>query len=87
MGSGDDDLIHRHLEQGAQRIEVIYTGQALAPLPLVDGLRLLESELTLEISDRQAALLPEPADVCSGGHGIDHGKLNHGHMDRLHSSG
>ena len=87
MRSGDDDLIHRHLEQSAQRIEVVDTGQALAPLPFVDGLRLLESEIALEIPDRQAALFSEPADICPGSHRIDHGELNHGHLDRLHSSG
>lgn len=59
MRSGDDDLVHWHLEQSAQCIEVIYTGKALAPLPFVDGLRLLKSEIVLEISDCQAAILPE----------------------------
>ena len=56
MRSGDDDLIHRDLEQGTQRIEVIYTGQALPPLPFVDGLWLLESEILLEISNRQTTV-------------------------------
>lgn len=65
----------------------IYTGKALAPLPFVDGLRLLKSEIVLEISDCQAAILPEPADIRPGSHRIDDRKLNHGHMDRLHSSG
>ena len=87
MRSGDDDLVHRHLEQSAQCIEVIYTGKALAPLPFVDGLRLLKSELVLEISDCQAAILPESADIRPGSHRIDDRKLNHGHMDRLHSLG
>ena len=87
MRSGDDDLVHRHLEQSAQCIEVIYTGKALAPLPFVDGLRLLKSEIVLEISDCQAAILPESADIRPGSHRIDDRKLNHEHMDRLHSSG
>ena len=46
-----------------------------------------KSEIVLEISDCQAAILSEPANIRSGGHRIDHRKLNHGHMDRLHSSG
>ena len=50
-------------------------------------LRLLESEIVLEISDCQAAILPESADIRPGSHRIDDRKLNHGHMDRLHSSG
>ena len=66
MRSGDDDLIHRDLEQGTQRIEVIYTGQALPPLPFVDGLWLLESEILLEISNRQTTVFSKSADICSG---------------------
>ena len=79
--------LHWEGSESAQCIEVIYTGKALAPLPFVDGLRLLKSEIVLEISDCQAAILPEPADIRPGSHGIDDRKLNHGHMDRLHSSG
>ena len=87
MRSGDDDFVHWHLEQSAQCVEIIYAGKTLPSLPFLDGLRLLKSEIVLEISDCQAALLSEPANIRSGGHRIDHRKLNHGHMDRLHSSG
>ena len=76
-----------HFTEQGHRAFAIYTGKALAPLPFVDGLRLLKSEIVLEISDCQAAILPEPADIRPGSHGIDDRKLNHGHMDRLHSPG
>lgn len=53
----------------------------------VDGLWLLESEILLEISNRQTTVFSKSADICSGSHRIDHRKPNHGHMDRLHSVG
>lgn len=87
MRSGDDDFVHWHLEQSAQCVEIIYAGKTLPSLPFVDGLRLLKSEIVLEISDCQAAILSEPANIRPSGHRIDHRELNHGHMDRLHSSG
>ena len=62
------DVVHGHIQQGAQGVEIVHRGQALAPLPLVDGLGFLETEELLKVSDGQALALPQPADVgpCGG---------------------
>ncbi len=79
------DVVHGHIQQSAQGVEVVYRGQALAPLPLVDGLGLLKAEELLEIPDRQAFRLPQPADVGPGGGKVDDGEQVKIHDDRLHS--
>ena len=79
------DVVHGHIQQGAQGVEVVHRGQALASLPLVDGLGLLETEELLEVPDGQAPALPQPADVgpCSGK--VDDGERVKKHDGRLHS--
>ena len=57
---------HGYIQQGAQGVEIVHRGQALAPLPLVDGLGLLKAEELLEVPDGQAFRLPQPADVGPG---------------------
>ncbi len=79
------DVVHRHIQQGAQGVEVVHRGQALAPLPLVDGLGLLKAKELLEIPDGQTFRLPQPADVGPGGGKVDDGELIETHDDRLHS--
>ena len=79
------DVIHGHIQQGAQGVEVVHRGQALAPLPLVDGLGFLKAEEPLEVPDGQALRLPQPADVGPGGRKVDDGELIETHDDRLHS--
>ena len=56
--SRHQNVIHGHIQQGAQGVEVVHRGQALAPLPLVDGLGLLKAEKLLEVPDGQALRLP-----------------------------
>ena len=87
MRSGNDDFVHGHLEQSTQGIEVIYAGKALPSLPFVDGLRFLKAKIGLEVTDRQATILPKPTNIRSGGHRIDNRKRNHSHMHCLHLSG
>ena len=69
------DVVHGHIQQGAQGIEVVYRGQALTPLPLVDGLGLLKAEELLEVPDGQTFRLPQPTDVGPGGGKVDDRKL------------
>jgi hypothetical protein len=42
--SRHQDVVHGYVQQGAQGVEVVHRRKALAPLPLVDGLGLLEAE-------------------------------------------
>lgn len=79
------DVVHGYIQQSAQGVEVVHRGQALAPLPLVDGLGLLKAEKPLQVPDRQTFRLPQPADVgpCCGK--VDDGELVEKHDDRLHS--
>lgn len=79
------DVVYGYIQQGTQCVEVVHRGQALAPLPLVDGLGLLKAEELLEIPDGQTFRLPQPADVGPGGGKVDNGKLIIKHDGRLHS--
>ena len=79
------DVVHGYIQQSAQGVEIIHRWQALAPLPLVDGLGLLEAEKLLEIPNRQAPALPQPADVGPCGGKVDDRELVEKHDDRLHS--
>ena len=62
------DIVHGHVQQSAQGVKIVHRGQALATLPLVDGLGLLKAEEPLEIPDGQPLRLPQSADVgpCGG---------------------
>lgn len=79
------DVVHRYIHQGAQSVEVVHRRQALAPLPLIDGLGLLETEKLLEVPDGQIFRLPQPSDVGPCGGKVDDGELVVKHDDRLHS--
>ena len=83
--SRHQDVVHGYIQQGAQGVEIVHRGQALAPLPLVDGLGLLKAEEPLEIPDGQAFRLPQPADVGPCGGKVDDGELVQVHDIRLHS--
>ena len=83
--SRHQDVVHGYIQQGAQGVEIVHRGQALAPLPLVDGLGLLKTEELLEVPDGQPLRLPQLADVGSGGGKVDDGELIQIHDDRLHS--
>ena len=69
----NQDLIHRNLKERSERVEIIYRGQALAPLPLVDRAGLFKAEVALPLPDGQAALHAQTADVVSRRDEIDHG--------------
>ena len=76
----NQNLIHRNLKERSERVEIIYRGQALAPLPLVDRAGLFKAEVALQIPDGQAALHAQTADVVSRGDEIDHGVCLHIHF-------
>ena len=79
------DVVHGYIQQSAQGVEIIHRWQALAPLPLVDGLGLLQAEELLQVPDGKALRLPQPADVGPGGGKVDDGELIQVHNNRLHS--
>ena len=79
------DVVHGHAQQGAQGIEVVYRGQTLAPLPLIDGLGFLKAEKLLKVSDRESPGLPQPENVGSCGRKVDDGKMVCKYDNRLHS--
>lgn len=79
------DIVHGYIQQGAQSVEVVHRGQALTPLPLVDGLGLLKAEELLQVPDGQTFRLPQPADVGPCGGKIDDREQVKIHDDRLHS--
>ena len=83
--SRHQNVVHGHIQQGTQGVEIVHRGQALTPLPLVDGLGLLKAEELLEIPDGQALRLPQPTDVGPGGGKVDDGEQVKIHDDRLHS--
>ena len=83
--SRHQDVVHGYIQQGAQGVEVVHRGQALAPLPLVDGLGLLQAEELLQVPDGKALRLPQPADVGPGGGKVDDGELIQVYNNRLHS--
>ena len=79
------DVVHGHIQQGAQGVEVVHRGQAFPTLPLVDGLGLLKTEKLLQVPDGQALGLPQPADVSPCGGKVDDRELIQKHDNRLHS--
>ena len=79
MRRRDHNLIHGDLKQCAEGIKVIDAGQALSLLPFVDGLGRIKAEKLLKIVDGQASLLPQPGDVCAGGHRVDYWKPDLSH--------
>ena len=79
------DIVHWYIQQGAPGIEVVHRRQALATLPLVDGLGLFKTEELLEIPDGQTFRLPQPADVGPGSGKVDDRERIKTHNDRLHS--
>ena len=70
----NQDAVHGDLQQDPQGIQVVDCGKGLALLPLVDGPRLLEAEVALQVTDGQSALLPEPLDVAPRGNQVNDGE-------------
>lgn len=83
--SRHQDVIHGYVKQGTQGVEVVHRGQALAPLPLVDGLGLFEAEELLEVPDGEPLRLPQPADAGPGCGKVDDGELIQVYDNRFHS--
>lgn len=79
------NVVHRHIQQGAQCVEIVHRGQTLAPLPFVDGLGFLKAEELLKVPDGQSLRLTQPADVGPGSGKVDDRELIQTHDDRLHS--
>ena len=59
------------MEQGAQRVQIVYARQRAAPLPPVDGLRVFEAEVALQIADSQATCFAQALDIAPGSGRID----------------
>jgi len=74
--SGDQNIIHGHTKQVAERKKMIGSGDGLALLPEVDGLGRVETEELLDIGDRKVVLRSQTLNVSSGGNRIDTGKRN-----------
>lgn len=79
--SGNNDVIHRNIQKGAQCVQVVHTGQAFAALPLVDRLGLFEAEERLELPHCESSFAAQTPDILSGGNRIDDGKCNAIHTD------
>ena len=71
---GNQDLIHWNLKEVSKCVKVVYRGEGLALLPLVDGPRLLKAEIALQVPDRQAPRHTQASDVVSRRDQVDHGK-------------
>lgn len=67
----DQELVHRHAQQAGERQQVIHRGQALAVLPLVDRLRVLEAEVVLQLAHAQPGGAAQLLDVAPGALQID----------------
>ena len=80
---GDQDLIHRHAEEAAERVEIVHGGKACAFLPLVDRLRLLKAEEGLQVPNGEAPLEAQTPDVVPGRDQVDHGECMRVHGNRL----
>ena len=66
-----EDLFHGDLKKGAECVEIIHGGKALASLPLVNRLRLFKAEVALKIPDTQPAFNAQLPDVAACGRKID----------------
>ena len=68
------DILHRHIQQSAQSVQVVNGGQALSSLPLVDCLGFFKAEVGLQIPNSQAACLAQAHDVLAGFDHVDYRK-------------
>ena len=84
----DQDVLDGDLENETQRQQVVGAGEGLTALPLVDGLRGIETEVVLEVGDGETLLLPETLDVDARGDHVDDGEgLESGQENRSFRSG
>ena len=76
--AGHQDLFHIDIQKCTECIKIVDRRQALALLPLVDGLGLFKAEPVLQIPNAETAALTQAKDILAGCHGVDHGKgLSH----------
>ena len=65
------NVVHGDFQQHAECVKVVDAGEREALLPLVDGLRGIESEVALHVPDADPAFFPEPDDLPSGRFQVD----------------
>ena len=61
----DQEVFHGHLQEPGQGQQVIHRGQALAVLPLVNGLRVLKPEIGLEVPHGQPGVAAVPLNAAA----------------------
>ncbi len=61
----DQEVFHGHLQEPGQGQQVIHRGQALAVLPLINGLRVLKPEIGLQIPHGQPGLAAVPLNAAA----------------------
>ena len=64
--TGNQNRINGHRKDGRERHKVIYRGQGLAMLPLVNSLRSSKAEYHLKIIDSHPRLLAETGNIPAG---------------------
>jgi hypothetical protein len=62
----DQKVFHPHVEDPGQGQEIIHCGQALPVLPFVNGLRVLEAEVGLQLPHAHARIAAATLDVAAG---------------------
>ena len=72
--AGYQDFLHRNIQQGTQRIQVINGGQAFALLPFVNCLRFFKTKPVLQIPDGQSPGFPQTGDILTSRHQVNHRK-------------
>ena len=82
-GGGHQDVLHGYFQQHAEGVQVVDGGKIFAPLPFVDGLRIFESEVFLEVTDGQSPFLAESGDVRAGGGQVDDRESSLIHVQHL----
>ena len=67
----DQEVFHGHLQEPGQGQQVVHRGQALAVLPLVNGLRVLKPEIGLQIPHGQPGVPPVPLNTAARARQVD----------------
>jgi len=71
----DQEVFHPHVEDPGQGQEIIHCGQALPVLPFVNGLRVLEAEVGLQLPHAHARIAAATLDVAAGLRQINYRKI------------
>ena len=67
----DQEVFHGHLQEPGQGQQVVHRGQALAVLPLVNGLRVLKPEIGLQVPHGQPGVAAVPLDAAARARQVD----------------